>query len=586
MLWVRRFRAWLIGAVMVTVLFAVCGILNIFRYYGNDDPTILRTFMGYEGGEPASFVYYTNAVLSWMIYGLTKLFPSVEWFSILQLFVLWSSLIVIVKSLCQCAGRAGHPLWTGALASMVFIAAFGLYVSCRITYTTTAALCAAAAVAQLFSVDFSAANPRNVMRGITLSVVLLVVAFCLRSVTVWPSLFFWGLTLALKLIFCQKNRQRFSKCIRPVLIGTVCLLLTLGILALIEEIAISTYSAQEYRQWQNVRTQVMDYTNYTETTSDETLEKAGLSQVEFKLLAQWFFMDENINTQSLQAILNQQKADDQGLTVADRAYLSFYFVRLCLSRDATLRYAFWAILAMAIAAFFKAAILEKRRFWVCAGISLAVLGALLLLFLLGWQNRVLSRAIYTIIVPMAAFLFCAFFGFSFVAAKTSKRIAVIRHVLFVILVIPPLILCLWQTTRSATACIANIQQRLAVDDERSAHHIVLEAYAIKHPNLLLIYDYTINYDDRFFRDTSDGIPGNIVCWGGWESRSPSWYRQLSKYGISNLNATLFLHSNVRIVSLNAEPNTYFLQYLSEKMQRDIQWECTDTFETLYIFSFN
>ena len=106
----RTITPWLWGLLIATMLFSALLLFASYQYIGSDDAPILRSFMGYDGGVPATFNLYLHTAFAWLLYALAMLAPGVAWFSILQLFLLWFSQVVIVKSLAQLARRRGWPM--------------------------------------------------------------------------------------------------------------------------------------------------------------------------------------------------------------------------------------------------------------------------------------------------------------------------------------------------------------------------------------------------------------------------------------------------------------------------------------------
>ena len=60
----NRRLCWLIGLGITAVMFVLIALRLDWRYCQNDDITILRSFMGYETGEPASFHIFIHGLLA------------------------------------------------------------------------------------------------------------------------------------------------------------------------------------------------------------------------------------------------------------------------------------------------------------------------------------------------------------------------------------------------------------------------------------------------------------------------------------------------------------------------------------------
>jgi hypothetical protein len=111
------------------------------------------------------------------------------------------------------------------------------------------------------------------------------------------------------------------------------------------------------------------------------------------------------------------------------------------------------------------------------------------------------------------------------------------------------------------------QDRLAAPDQ-------LDEFAVDDPDVIIIYDLALGLSDgRLFPDTSGGIPGNTLFWGGWPARSPSWLYQLAQYGIDGgaFTAHDFLRENLVLASTDGEPWQSLVTYVSE-IAGPVDWE--------------
>ena len=393
---------------IASVRAAVC--VRFLPIHGSDDAPILRSFMGYEGGAPATFHLYLHTALAWLLWGLAKLFPGVAWFSIVQLLLLWFSQVVIVKSFAQLSRRRGYTVWLGALAGLLFLLCYTVFITARISYTTTAALLGAAAVAQLASVDLGRERRGGVFGPIVGSALLLLCAYCLRQISVLPPLCFWLLALAIKLLTAfGKKRRPWAKA-KPVLAGALATALLFGTFAAVREADIRLSNTRPLLDWQAERIKLFDYSDFDETTRPETLAQIGWSDSEFTLFTYWYFLDDNMSTEALRTLNVQQAADDAALTAGDRLSATLALVQDCLRQNPAIRYGVWAAVFMALAGLFMAAFRRKRNPWAWLAIVLAVLGGAALLLYLGYSGRLPMRAAASVLYPCAAFLWCAWLG--------------------------------------------------------------------------------------------------------------------------------------------------------------------------------
>ena len=176
----NRRLAWLISLAITAGLFLFIALFLDWRYSQNDDISILRSFMGYETGEPAHFQIFIHGLLAWPIYWLAKAFPTVAWFSIVQIALLCLSCWMIFKSVMQCFVNRDKPLWMGVVGALALAAVF-LELCTQITFTLTAGLLGAAAVAQVLSIDAEKSGFRQTALGVMGALPPTAFAYALRK---------------------------------------------------------------------------------------------------------------------------------------------------------------------------------------------------------------------------------------------------------------------------------------------------------------------------------------------------------------------------------------------------------------------
>lgn len=206
----NRRLAWLISLAITAGLFLFIAFFLDWRYSQNDDISILRSFMGYETGEPAHFQIFIHGLRPGHLLA-GKAFPTVAWFSIVQIALLCLSCWMIFKSVMQCFVNRDKPLWMGTVGALALAAVF-LELCTQITFTLTAGLLGAAAVAQVLSIDAEKSGFRQTALGVMGALPPTAFAYALRKEALWPVLAF--LTIALLpvwLLQAQEGRRERRK---------------------------------------------------------------------------------------------------------------------------------------------------------------------------------------------------------------------------------------------------------------------------------------------------------------------------------------------------------------------------------------
>lgn len=500
---------WLLGAMLTVALFFVLYRVSNFRYENSDDGLIMKAFMGFEGGKPVQFSLYTHTLLAWVLYGLSTVAPGYAWFSVFQFILLLASGTVLVKSMMQLAQGYRFPWLAGGIAGGLFLAVFMAFAACRISYTTTAALAGAAAVAQFMTVGTGRTEDAPVVRAYLLSLLLLLCAYSLRAVSVLPSLAFIVPGFVWQIGFRTRRTGSAAIRLRPMLISMLVFILAFVAMIGIRQLEVRTLDQQPTLDWQNARITLMDYTSFEANPAPALAANSGLPAAEVEMVRQWYFMDSNITTQALQSMAGAYTTG--GGTNIWTSVTTFF--------TANPRYVYTILLLMALCAL---CLLGERKAAPYGGLValLSLLGGGAMIVLLCLRGRVLPRAVDAAMLPCAAMLF---------------SLALLRHVPFG---------GRWALRRVATIILAGILLASAGLNVKQTYHDItraldsvsqqreadLETYALANPTVLVVRSPNLLRDTRLLPDVNAGIPANIVIWGDWNCRLPGWYAQLAKLG--------------------------------------------------------
>ena len=95
-------------------------------------------------------------------------------------------------------------------------------------------------------------------------------------------------------------------------------------------------------------------------------------------------------------------------------------------------------------------------------------------------------------------------------------------------------------------------------------------------------------DPRMFPNTENGVPTNVMFWGGWGTRSPEYMAQLSAFGIDpdNMDATIFLREDVRLARGCVSPEPLkLLAHLSDLRGDGVDYTIDSEWGGVYLFQF-
>ena len=548
----RRFRwmiPWLVGALAAAVLFLGVAAVGGLRYENSDDILFVKGFMGFEGGTPVSFTLYTHTFLAWILHGLSVALPSIAWFSVFQLGLLWLSAAVIVK----CAIRLGS--WKGFIGSIMYLGVFAAFACARLSYTTTAALAGAASVLQLMELEKARTRAGRIF-CLFWACVLFLSAYSLRQMTALPILAYCLLSFA----WYAARRIKAGLSIRPVVVAAVILCGLLAIFAGVREAEIAVRGQRDTLTWQQSRIELFDYTSFEQNVAPAAESESGLTETQTQLVQQWYFWDTDVDVNAFNAMREAyageekdgvfQKLGDFLKTSPRYVYAIAFLVLLAL----------WIILGD-----------DQSRLSSIAAL-LALAGGLVMLIYLCWRGRVLFRGLDTVFFPCGAILLALALRTAVPAKKLISAALCAALVLTV--------------GADALLTLDKLDERPdAVSQQREAE---LEAYALKNPDKLVVRTPNLLRDTRLMPDVSSGLPINTAIWGDWYCRMPGWHQQLERYGFNGADFHLSDWADSPLVFATNEdaPPQLLLDGIAESLGSSVRYDKIGTEGTLSFFSFH
>lgn len=562
-----RRLAWLAAALMTGAMYALVVLVLDMQFGANDDTAILRSFMGYEGDLP-TFHLLLHGMLTWSLKWLGETFPGIAWYSILQIALLAFGCVMIAKSIIQCFVNQGRSFWMGVAFAAVFLGAFCLEVCARVTFTCTAALLGAAAVLQLLSIDHENASPWQVFGGILLALFPAVMGYALRQVTIWPVLGFCGLAIAFGALRFYRPFQKEGKSLRPLLAGAAAVVVVLG--GLMAWRIAEEKANEEYLNWTTVRADLIDYYKMDDLTP-EILEEAGWDELTLRMARRFCFLDSAITTESMELLLDYEESMRENSL---GAALTLFWEKMM--DDETFWMSVMVLCCLILGSVAALALKGGRRGWLWTVLGLNVALAVTCLVYLSMRGRLPLRALRMVLTPLAA----ALAGMLPVFLPQKVRGKSIGLVC--------LVLCVgwtgWYLAETIPGLLPNEELELSVGNPAEA----LDAYALSEPDMLFIYDDSLISDARMFPDVSEGIPTNVMFWGGWNYRSQGCIQQLAAFDIDldDLDAEMWLRDDICYASAVLDPPAKLLmEYLRRELYPEIDYVLYGEDSGVYYFQF-
>ena len=554
---------WLWGAGITALLWGFLLCFSDIYFAANDDQFILRAMTGFQPGGTPDFHPFLLGFYVYPLRWLQRFFPGVAWYSLLELLLLALALTVILKSLLQCWLRAGRRLRTGLLLCAGYAALYGSNYLARVTFTVTGAMLGAAAVAQILSIDCQSASDRSLLRAMTLAILLLILCYGLRQLSLVPVLGYCGIAFLLRFCSFFGFGKQTKRSARPMLVAAGLALLILGGLFAGRALEIRLKQKQDALQWQQARSQVLDYINLKSLPS-EALESVGWTDEQRILLDKWNTMDEAISTEALRSVrknwYNSETTTTAGAAIEDLRWRSPWFVQTMV-----------VLFGLGLFALFCAFRNRRENPWL--PLALLMTGLLCFLFFcyLALKGRLPYRAVTVALLPAAAMVFCLLGECPLPTARKGWRAAL--GILLAVSMAAPL-----------PALLGAVRRRRSPWDYNA--HADMDVQALTHPDLLLIYSTELVNDMRMFPDTSQGVPQNLTFWGGWSRGSDEYNAKLAAFGLDgeHFTAADWLQPELRFISLKEEPDETLLAYLRSELG-NVQWEAEKVSAGLYFFRF-
>jgi len=500
----KRALCWALAAAMTAVMMLFVFLCTDVLYDQNDDSGILRAFLGYESGEPASFHIYIHGLFAWPLALLSTVFPGLPWFSYLQFALLALSCVVIAKSIMQCFVKYGRSLWTGVVLALVFLCALCLKYIIRLTFTQTSALLGAAAVLQICSIEHDRGGVRVIL-GMAGALALVAFSYALRQITALPVLAFCALAWLLAL---AENYQKNGRSPRPMLVSLALVAAVMLTLVGVREWEISRSDAQDYLAWQESNTDVIDYYGVA-NVPQEALDLVGWDNSTRTMAIKWCFLDSELTTEDFLTLTEYMRSHDQR-TFADRAGEAVQTLSAAVSSNPV------DMLCLLCALFVCVSVLVfsiiRRRWTMLLGAICALLGSAVLIFYLAYGGRLPLRALLMVLLPASAL----YFGLlpAVLPKQANLPVALVSAALAV-----------WGVCTFLPGMLPSEE-----DQALGSAMSDLEEYALSEPESLFIFDDTlVGADLRVFPDYSEGIPHNVTFWGGWGLRSPENKKLFAKW---------------------------------------------------------
>lgn len=524
---------------MAALFLLITWLLFSVSYETNDDSAMMYTIAGYRTGQIEVNSVFSSIVWGGIVGGAYRLLPQLPWYTIFSILVIWLSHAIILRSVFQNAEKRRDLF----LFMVVYMGA-AIYSTAFLQFTTTALWAGIAAC----SMGMCLFEKNSRKSEIVILISLMMISFCIRKLVGIVALFFLGI------VFCVNSMKHRDKgTIKKYIFVLVIVVLTMVLERGINSIYENKEGWTEWREYNQERVKYKDYTAVSYEENPEVYEKVGWDKNLYDLVDSWFFLDSHVNKESFQVLNEYKRLFEKEKNGEAKLYEAVYNITNML-RDSPIAFIMFCQMGIvAIAIWLKSIVCRDKI--LAFQVLLIVFCSVLMVVYLGVKERVPLRVFQVCVLPATVLL-----GIIFVKEQENNKLKNWGGTEFVIILV--LLICISGVARYTYKQSLNI-----IYNEGIEIRMDMENYAVKHPENLYIYDYSLSFIGDPFAVYPSGKPVNYMFWGGSTMFSPIYNRQLEVNGRTELYSEAFLEEHVYFVSReDIGKDTLLVKYMCDRFQ--------------------
>lgn len=536
--------------VYVTVLLGILWSLFPIRFETNDDTGIMYYLAGYNTGEPMAASIYCKYLFGKFISVLYTWFDAYPWYTYVYCILFWLSLITIFKSMLKIARyNSLNYIYPFLIFTSLSVGLYS-YSAVLLQFTTVSAICGTAVVCVLFAIR---ENDSKCSRIIDLCIMIVLFLFCYNiraKVGYMAMAAIVGSVMLYMLIAKNKKRIVFALCLFGMLFA-----LSEGINVLYEHVN----HWEDFREWHPERGRWTDYPHLSYAEAPELYNELGWDDTLYNLATSWFFMDENITTDSFK-VLNDTM-DEKEESFEEKWEQAIWRIKSTDSNK--------LIIIYFLGTFILVIVLLCKRDYIRALGNVAYFMAFLLMILL---FSMLGR------LPLRVILACAFLT---ITPQILMDIECIK--LFSLKKVGAVILC-------SFLVLGGSWYWRIIPDKVSAYESGIftkkqvESYVIQNLDNVYIFDITLALSGDPFQVYTEEKPYNLIFYGGGRYYSPLYYMQLNKNGYKTIYAEDFFDENIYFIGAS-EPYVPLVEYMQKRFPK-CSCKVTEQGEGFIVYKFS
>lgn len=563
----------LVSLAITVVIAAAFGIV----FETVDDYNIMMSLSGEKTGSPYWELTFYNAVFSFIQSRLYSIIPGVQWYSIIELGLIFTAHTVFLGIILERCRKVGIS-WILALPTylLLFCAAF-FYPMQRMQFTTTSALLGMASCATMYSIDARTIDTRALLRRLMLSGILLLLSLLERQSSGLCALIFWVSGIVRIGIFSGMGLfPNVRNSIRAMIIVIIATLGLCGAFTAGHELVNRVGDNASYTAYDEWRVRYQDYPRPDYDEAVNVYARAGWSREIYSIATSLTYIAPEINEQAFKSIVQSAEMEAASPSVLEALQID---VNLVITNKAA-RSLFCALLAIYVSI---CGIFVQHR---SPGGGFGKYGAVLF-----------AGATGTVLLAITASLGVCLSGRWPLRSFQAIGLPLMACLVMIMLEMIPLCTLICSLDGSASSrvqqsplnCLSSkasilyaaffvlvtIGALFGIEATREAHErdgasiaqmASIEEYAINHPEDLFVHDYSVSniwnaYDP--FRIYKHDL-SNLIISGGSYTYSGCYFAQLRANRMTRLTGAELLDDHVFYVSDEDHPD--FLRRTLEYMR--------------------
>ncbi len=567
----------IVSATLTLAIIVLAGIFGDYYFDLNDDVLMKDILAGVYTGTPAGHNIQMLYPISAFISLLYRVYRGLDWYGIFLCFCQYFCVFVILK---RALSMSEDKLYKGYAAASIFFFMLGAVGAhfLFVQYTFICGLMSATAVVLIMT------HREGEKRDFVLAVILIVVAFLIRSEMLLLTLPIVGVGILIKWCFSRiELKEYYDGAVQVSRYGekkslfkeyaVLCLVIVGGLIVSLAANRIA-YSSPEWKTFNaffDARTELYDFQYVPDYAENKSFyDGIGLSESQQKLLVNYNFgIDEEIDTQVIRAVAtyaDSLKTDETPLPAKLVQSIPMYLYRLRhVAFQKSYEYPMTdspfnvivAVLYLGTLVIYMAERDKKKR--LLTVLSLVLLFACrssLWLYII-----VRGRDPIRITHPLYIMEIAVLFGMIIERARTSRRY------IFMPLVIAAIVGAMFVPNQ-----ISVIKDEMAERAKMRQHYDALYDYFDSNrDNFYFVDVYTsvsaLDGTERTFSEKMfsrvDNRESNHDIMGGWASKSPLYYDKLADNGFESMEKAL-LEDGVYVVAKESSDVSWISEYYEDK----------------------